>query len=71
MNPQTNLTDAELMNVMTGFSTAFGELHTLDALAVLGEVTTQAFKRRPKADRMQDLRNWTELLTAAVRDSLD
>jgi hypothetical protein len=46
-------------------------LHAVEAMAILGTLTLEAFQRLPQEERMQACASWTNAITSGVRDSLD
>ena len=45
-------------------------LSPLEAMAILGQLTSEAFMRMPPDERVTTCRSWTDAITQGVRDSL-
>ena len=52
------------------FRARLRRLHPVDAMAILGNLTGEAFNRIPPAQRMAAATNWCDAITAGVRQSL-
>jgi hypothetical protein len=46
-------------------------LHAVEAMAILGTLTVEAFQRLPQEERMQACASWTDAISQGVRESLD